>query len=104
MQSVTSNAVARAIGKTHYYHTTFTGTNENGWQTITIAFDVLYKYPPLVSVTTPAQAILHPYEYYWRETVSPFYVVTEGGITIAYYVRDSTSYTYDINVFGVLPD
>jgi hypothetical protein len=104
MQSVTSNAVAVVLAKRHYYHTTFSGEYTDGWHTKTINFDKVFKYPPLVSVTVNVNNIGDQYPLYWQETDTPFFIVTTEYVKIAYFVRDSAQYTYDVNVIGELPD
>ena len=101
MHSVTSNAVAVAFAKRHYYHTSFNGSNINGWHTIDIQFDKTFKYPPIVSVCVSELGYIAPStETYWRESLTPFYTVTTTTLRIAYYVRDSHSTLYTVNVIG----
>ena len=101
MHSVTSNAVAEALSKQHYYHTSFNGSNINGWHTIDIQFDKTFKYPPIVSVCVSDLGYIAPStETYWRESLTPFYTVTTTTLRIAYYVRDSHSTPYTVNVIG----
>ena len=104
MHSVTSNAVYKAIAKTHYYHTTFTGVSNNGWSAIEINFDKEYKYPPIISVTLKDIVISQQSIQYWQDCLNPFYNVTTKKAIIAYYVKDSHQFTYDVNVIGELAD
>lgn len=104
MHAVTSNAVAGALAKMHYYHTTFTGSSVNDWHYQDIFFDKTYKYPPLVTVTTHDGYISDQSITYWQQSLQVFIEVFTTKVRIAYYVRDTHSVTYDVNVYGEVAD
>ena len=88
--------------KRHYYHTTFQGSTTNGWNYTDIAFDKTFKYPPLVSITIASVGYIGSAITYWQDTLSPFYAVEVDKMRIAYFVKDNTQITYDVNVIGEL--